>query len=381
MSDYYKTLGINKNASADQIKSAYRELVKKYHPDKYYGKPEYKEMNDKFREINEAYQVLSDTEKKQMYDQYGPAFEQAKQRGGAGGFEGFRDWAAYAEAMKQNGGAGFSGNGFDFGDLGDLGDILGNMFGFGNSQNTRNRRSSRGKDLHYQMEINFHEAIFGAEKEITLDKYNHCHECGGSGVAKDSKYKTCPTCRGAGRTARVQRTFFGDFQSVATCTKCTGQGKIPEKECPTCRGEGRIKEKKNIKIKIPAGIDDGQSINYHGQGEAGKGGVGNLYITFRVKPDPAFKRDGYNILTEKEISISQAVLGASVSIKTIDGDLSLKIPAGTKSGQVFKLKNRGIQHLNSRNRGDHLVVVDIKIPKSLSRKQRELFEELGRENS
>lgn len=377
---YYDILGINKNASADQIKSAYRELVKKYHPDKYYGKSEYKEMNDKFREINEAYQVLSDTEKKQMYDQYGPAFEQAKQRGGAGGFEGFRDWAAYAEAMKRNGG-GFSAGGFDFGDLGDIGDIFGDLFGFGGDSRARSKKASRGQDLHYEMEINFREAVFGEEKEITLDKFNKCYECGGSGVAKDSKYKTCPTCKGVGRTARVQSTFFGNFQTVSTCTKCGGQGKIPEKECSACRSEGRIRERKNLKIKIPAGIDDSQTIVLRGQGEAGEksGDTGDLYITFRVKPDPEFKRDGFDIVTEKEISISEAALGANIKIKTLEGEIVFKIPIGTKSGQVFKLKNRGIQHLNSRNKGNHLVTVDVKIPKNLSRKQKELLEELRKE--
>lgn len=378
MADYYKILGINKNASPDEIKRAYRELVQKYHPDKFYNKPEYQQMNDKFKEINEAYQVLSDVEKKQMYDQYGSSFEQAKQRGGAGGFEGFRDWAAYAEAMKNNGG-GFSAGGFDFGDLGDIGDIFGDLFGMGRSRSGRSS-TKRGKDLRYEMEISFQEAIFGAEKEIILDKFNICHECGGNGVDKNSKYTTCSTCHGRGQVARVQSTFFGNFQTVTTCAKCSGQGKIAEKECMICRGQGRIKAKKNIKIKIPAGIDDGQSINYAGQGEAGKGGVGNLYITFRVKPDPNFQRDGYNILTKKEISISQAVLGSKVNIKTIDGEVDLKIPPATISGQVFKLKNRGIQHLQSHHRGDHLVTIQIKIPKNLSRKQRELFEELSKEN-
>ena len=373
MSDYYKTLGINKSASADQIKSAYRELVKKYHPDKYYGKPEYKEMNDKFKEINEAYQVLADSEKKQMYDQYGPAFEQAKQRGGAGGFEGFRDYAAYAEAMK-NAGGGFSS---DFGDLGDLGDIFSSFFGGG----TRTRRSSarRGKDLHYQMEITFREAAFGAEKEIPLEKFNVCRECGGSGVDKNSKYNTCSTCGGAGRVNQRQRTFFGDFETVVSCSKCGGQGKIPEKECGHCRGEGRIKERKNVKIKIPAGINNEQTINYHSQGEAGKGGVGDLYITFNVKSDREFSRDGFDVLSEKNISISEAVLGDKVQINTLEGEVTLKIPNGTKSGQVFKLAGKGIQHLHGHGKGNQLVTINIKIPNNLSRKQRELLEELKKE--
>lgn len=377
MADYYKILGVSKNASIDEVKRAYRDSVRKYHPDNYYGKPEYQEMNDKFKEINEAYQVLSDPEKKQMYDQYGDAFEQARQRGGAGGFDGFRDWAAYAEAMKQNGGRGFSSDGFDFGDLGDLGDIFSSFFG--GSTKTRRGSARPGRDLHYQMEISFQEAVFGSEKEIVLDKFNLCQECGGNGVAKDSAYQTCSFCHGRGQITRVQSTFLGNFRTSSVCHKCNGQGKIPEKECLNCRGEGRIRQKKNLKIKIPPGIDNGQTINFQGQGEAGRGGVGNLYITFKVFPDSDFKRQDYDVLTEKEISISQAILGDKILIKTLDGQINLKIPAGTKSGQVFKLKNRGVQHLRGRGRGDHLITIFIKIPKNLNKKQKELIEKIKKE--
>lgn len=375
MADYYKILGISKNASPEEIKRVYRELVQKYHPDKYYGKPEYKEMNEKFKQINEAYQVLSDSTKRQMYDQYGSSFEQARARGGTGGFAGFdfRDFASYAEAMKNNGG-GFS---YDFGDF-DLGDIFSEFFGGG----TKTRRSSakRGKDLHYKMEITFREAAFGTEKEITLDKFNICRECGGSGVDKNSKYTTCSTCRGSGRLVQRQRTFFGDFQTVSTCPKCGGQGKIAEKECSACRGEGRVREKKNLKIKIQVGIDDGETINFRGQGEAGKAGnIGDLYITFSVQPDLEFKRKKYDILSEKEISISQAVLGAKVKIKTLEGEVILKIPTGMRSGQVFKLKGKGVPYIRGRGRGDQLVTINIKIPKTLTKKQKELLEELGKE--
>jgi len=384
--DYYKILGINKNASTEEIKKAYRQLVQKYHPDKFYGKAEYQEMNEKFKQINEAYQVLADLEKKQMYDQYGSAFEQAKQRGGAGGFEGFRDWASYAEAMKNGSGFGFgdfsSQGGQTSGwDMGDLGDILGDLFGFSGGSRSTSGRANRGKDLRFQMEISFQDAVFGAEKETSIDKFNICDNCNGKGVAKDSKYKTCSSCRGAGKTARVQSTFFGNFQTVSTCAKCGGEGKIPEKECLICHGEGRVRREKKLKIKIPAGINDGQTIVLRNQGEAGKKGVnnGDLYITFNIKPDPTFERNGFNILNEKEISISEAVLGAKIIIKTIEGDVTLKIPGGTKSGQIFKLKDRGIQHLNGRGKGDHLVTIKVKIPQHLSRKQKGLFEELKQE--
>lgn len=370
MADYYEILGVPRDASPEEIKRAYRELVQKYHPDKYYGKPEYEEMNEKFKKINEAYQVLSDPEKRRMYDQYGPAFEQVKASGGFTGFDGFRDWINWAEAMR-DAGEGFS---FDFG-LGDLEDLFSDFFSWG----IKTKKAKRGKDLHYEMEIEFREAVFGTEKEIILDKFNVCHGCNGSGVAKDSKYKTCPTCHGSGRITQRRKTFFGDLRTVTVCSRCGGEGKIPEKECPYCRGEGRIRERKSVKIKIPAGIDDGQTIRFRGLGEADKGGVGDLYITFRVRPDPVFKREKYNILTEKEISISQAVLGGKIKVETLDGEVYLKIPAGTKSGQVFRLRNKGVHYLTGKGRGDHLVKVNIKIPKTLTKKQKELFEKLKEE--
>jgi len=377
MADYYEILGVPKNASPEEIKRAYRELVQKYHPDKYYGKPEYKEMNEKFKQINEAYQVLSDPEKRKLYDQYGSSFEQARAAGGFAGFEGFRDWATWAEAMRDSG-QGFS---FDFGDFGfgDLGDIFSDFFGFGTT--TKARKTKRGRDLHYEMEISFREAVFGTEKEISLDKFNLCPNCHGSGVAKDSKFVTCPNCHGLGRLTRVQSTFFGQVRTTTTCSRCGGEGKIPEKKCPTCGGEGRVRERKTLKVKIPAGIDEGETIILRGQGEAGsKGGTpGHLYLTFHIKPDPIFKRKGFDILSEEEISISQAVLGAKVKIKTLEGEVILKIPPGTRSGQVFRLRGKGVPYLKRNGRGDQLVTINIKIPKTLSRRQKELLEELRNE--
>lgn len=382
MADYYKILGINKNASAEEIKAAYRELVKKYHPDKYYGKPEYQQMNEKFKEINEAYQVLSDLTKRQMYDQYGSAFEQTRAGTGAGDF-GFRDWATYAEAMKDifgdfstRGGSAFDGEDFGFGDLGD---IFSDFFGVGTR--TKTRRSSRGHDLQFQMEISFREAVFGAEKEIIFDKFDICSACGGSGVDKNSKYITCSSCRGSGKVRQVHQSFFGQFQMATTCPKCGGEGKISEKECRACGSDGRVRQRKNLKIKIPAGIDNNESIVLKGQGEAGKksGTAGHLYITFKVKPDPEFKRKAFDILSQKEISIAEAVLGGKVTIKTLDGEVDLKIPAGTKSGQVFKLRGKGVPRLPGGGRGDQLVTIEIKIPKHLTRRQKELLKELKKE--
>jgi len=229
--------------------------------------------------------------------------------------------------------------------------------------------------------IDFREAVFGAEKEISLDKFNLCSECRGSGVARDSKFTTCSHCRGSGQVSQVQSTFFGQFRTVTTCSKCGGQGKMPEKKCPECGGEGRLRQRKILKVKIPAGIDEGETIVLRGQGEAGVKGAtaGNLYLTFHIQPDPEFKRKGVDILSEKEISISQAVLGGKVKIQTLEGEVVLKIPAGTRSGQVFKLRGKGVPHLRGRGKGDQLVTINIKIPKTLTKRQKELLEELNKE--
>lgn len=376
MEDYYKILGVRRDASPEEIKRAYRELVQKYHPDKYYGKPEYKEMNEKFKKINEAYQVLSDPEKRRMYDQYGEAFEQVRQQGGFAGFEGFRDWINWAEAMKDSAQE-FS---FDFGDF-DFGD-LGNFFEdfFGVKTKTKSK-VKRGRDLYLKISLDFREAVFGTEKEISFDKLDLCSECQGTGIAKDSKFITCSNCHGSGSVTRIQSTFFGQIRTTTVCQKCRGEGKIPEKKCQICQGEGRVYKRKVLKVKIPAGINDGETIVLSGQGEAGiKGGPsGNLYLTIHVRPDPIFKRKGDDILSEEEISISQAVLGGKVKVKTLEGEVILKIPPGTKSGQVFRLKGKGVFHLKGKGRGDQLVTIHIKIPKTLTKRQKELLEELKKE--
>ncbi|MGC9048801.1 MAG: molecular chaperone DnaJ [Patescibacteria group bacterium] len=369
--DYYQILGLKKDASPEEIKRAFRELAQKYHPDKPGGSAE------KFKEINEAYQVLSDPEKRKLYDQYGETFEQARARGDFSGFEGFRDWAAWAEAMR---GAG-RGREFDFEDLGfDLEDLFSDFFSFGAGR-PRKARKKIGHDIEIEMLIDFHEAIFGTEREISLDKFIICPKCGGLGNEPASKLVICPKCKGSGQITQSQSTFFGVIRTVGTCPNCQGEGKVAEKKCSQCQGEGRIKKRQILKVKIPAGIDEGGIIKLSGQGGAGiKGGrSGDLYIHIRVRPDPFFRRKGFDLYSEEEISISQAVLGGKKTVKTIDGLVDLKIPAGTPSEQEFKLSGKGVPHLHGRGRGDQIIKIKIKIPKHLTKKQKDLLEKLGEE--
>lgn len=366
--DYYKILGINKSASEQEIKKAFRVLAQKYHPDKKGGDAE------KFKEVNEAYQVLSDTQKRKMYDQYGSAFEQAQSRGGFTGFEGFRDWANWAEAMR---GTGTRVNVEDLG-FSDLGDLFGDFFGFGR-RSTR-PRARQGRDISIELAVDFQQAVFGTEKSIKLERYVKCDKCKGAGIEPGSKLITCSHCQGSGQVVQERSTFFGSFRTASVCQECQGQGKMPEKKCQQCHGQGRARKSSNIKIKIPAGIDHGQSIRISGQGEAGEKGAspGDLYVTVLIRKHVEFKRQGYNIFYEKEISISMAVLGGRMEIKTIDGKVKLKIPAGTPSGQEFRLRGKGVPYLrNPKLRGDQIVKIKIKIPKHLNRKQKDLFKKLG----
>ncbi len=356
--DYYNVLGVSKGASQDEIKKAFRELAHKYHPDKQGGSA------DKFKEINEAYQVLSNPEKRQQYDQFGTTFEQAQGQGGFSGFDGFRDFSGFA-------------NGFDMGDLGD-------MFGFGDifgGGRKAKGRAGRGRDIEVEMEIDFREAVFGAEKVLDLYKPSACKNCGGSGADPKSKISTCAKCGGAGRVQVVQRTFLGNIQSVSTCPDCGGEGKKAERECPNCHGNGVISDSKKLKIKIPAGVDNGQTIKISGEGEAGKRGgrAGDLFVTFRVRPDRELRRKDNDILTILELSFSQAALGEKIEIETLDGKIKLTVPAGTQSGQIFRLKGRGVPQLGGYGRGDHLVEIKVLTPANLTRRQKELLEELARE--
>ncbi|MFA6145716.1 MAG: molecular chaperone DnaJ [Patescibacteria group bacterium] len=376
MADYYKTLGVEKGASEDEIKKAYRQAAQKYHPDKPGGNAE------KFKEISEAYQTLSDPEKRKLYEEYGSAFKNAKTQGGFSGFDNFRDFASYAEAMKNQGERGNAYGGEDFG-FGDLGDIFNSFFGGGfNRASSHSRRESpSGRNIEIEITVNFFESVFGIEKDIEFEKYVKCEKCNGNGLEPGSKFSTCKTCGGRGQVIKTQSTFLGTFQSAEICPSCHGEGQNAEKKCSHCRGEGRVKQYSKIKIKIPAGISSGQTIRLSGQGEAGKknGRAGDLYVRIKVISDNRFNRQGDDILSEKEISVSQAILGGVVEVETIDGMIKLKVAPGTSSGQEIRLKGRGVVHLNSHGRGDHIVTIKIQIPKSLTRKQKDILETLSKE--
>ncbi|HOZ36318.1 MAG TPA: molecular chaperone DnaJ [bacterium] len=366
--DYYEVLGVSKGASQEEIKKAFRKLAHEHHPDKASGN------EAKFKEINEAYHVLNNPEKRKQYDQFGQTFGSTGGQGnGAGGF----NWQDFTRQAGGQGGfntGGFSFNGEEF----DLGDIFGEFFGGGRSRQNRSTRSSRGSDLEYNMEISLKESAFGAEKIISLEKQSVCEQCKGKGYDSSAKLENCKTCGGRGRVVGQQRTIFGVYQSEQLCSDCEGSGKKPDKVCGICNGSGRVAKEKQLKIKIPAGIDNGQSIKLSGEGEAGEKGAsaGDMYITFKIRPEKGFKRQGDDILTVKEINIVQAALGDKVEVETLDGWVNLKIPPGTQSGKVFKLSDKGIQRLHGRGRGDQMVEIIVKTPENLTHQARDLMEEL-----
>ncbi len=345
--DYYSVLGVDKNANQEEIKKAFRKKAHEYHPDK--GGDE-----KKFTEINEAYQILGKADKRAQYDQFGSsAFS-----GGSGqGFSGFS-------------GAG----GINFEDLGDMFGGFGDMFGF----NTNSRRSSQekgGRDLELLVNLDFNEAVFGVEKEINYQRQTICSTCHGQG---GSDLKTCQTCNGQGRVTQVQRTILGNIQMQSVCPDCKGKGQKPSKICSDCRGSGLSQEKMKFKVKIPAGIDDGESIRLSGKGEAANNGqTGDLYLRIKVKPHDEFVRQGSDIKSQEFINFSQAAGGGKIEVKTVHGLINLKIPEGTKSETIFRLKNKGLSRVNGRSFGDHYVLIKIKIPKGLNRKQKNLLEELN----
>ena len=360
--DYYDILGVPKSSSADDIKKAFRKKAHEFHPDKGNGNAE------KFKEVNEAYQVLSDAQKRQQYDQYGQTFDQAARNGG--GFQGQGNPFGGFDF-----GGGFSNGGVEF----DLGDIFGDIFG---GQSQRSSRRSRGIDLEMGLTINFEEAVFGVEKQITLEKKDACKTCGGSGAAPGAKVITCPKCHGQGQIRTTRRTIFGNIASAQGCDRCEGTGKVPEVACKTCGGSGSLRQEKTISIKIPAGIDNGQRVRVQGEGEAGYRGSepGDLYLLIRVMPHKEFTRDGFNLLKELPVSFTQASLGAKVIVKTLDGDIELKIPGGTQAGTVFKVKDKGVPHVNNPSRrGDLLITARVIVPKKLSKKEKELLKQLAEE--
>jgi len=369
--DYYQILGVSKSASQDEIKKAFRKLAHEYHPDKKSGN------EAKFKEINEAYQVLGNEEKRKQYDQFGQTFNNASGFSGGQGFGGF-NWQDFARASGQGGfnSGNFSFNGEEF----DLGDLFGDLFGGARSRSRAKQKV--GEDIQIQLAIDFKEAIFGAEKIIVLDKQDVCDKCTGSGAEPGSKIITCPECHGRGKKQQTQQTFFGVFATEVICQTCDGTGKKPEKFCNRCHGQGRVRNKREIKITIPAGIDENQEIKIAGQGHVGPKGTsaGNLYVSFQIRPDRKFIRQGQNILTKINLNIVQASLGDKVEVETVDGPVILKIPESTESGKIFILKDKGVPELNRPSRrGDMLVEVFVKTPSRLSRKAKKILEELKEE--
>ncbi len=354
--DYYKTLGVEKNASQDEIKKAFRKQAHKYHPDKSSGN------EDKFKEANEAYQVLGDEQKRGQYDQFGSSFNGAAGQGGQGGQE-F---------------GGFSSQGFNvnMNDLGDMFSGFGDIFGGFNNQ--KSHQPQQGADIQLIVQINFKDAVFGTEKEIKFEKAVKCDKCDGNGAEPGSKINKCTTCGGSGRVTRVQRSILGNIQVQAVCEDCHGEGETFTKKCTKCHGNGAVREIVKLKTKIPAGINDDEVIRLTGQGEAGIKGAsaGDLYIRVKITPSVKFNRQGYDIHSTREISFSQAALGDKINIETVEGEVKLKIPAGTQSSTVFKLKSKGVVRLRGRGKGDHLVEVKIKTPDYLSKQQKKIFEEL-----
>lgn len=357
--DYYGVLGIGKNATDAEIKSAYRKLAKKYHPDL---NPGNKEAEEKFKEVNEANDVLSDPQKRQRYDQFGFAGVDPN----------------YAAA--NGGGAGGFGGGFGGVDLGDIfGDIFGGGFGggfsgFGGGSSTRTANAPRkGHDIQASVILTFEEAAHGCSKKITINRQDTCPDCGGTGAAKGTSPETCPDCGGRGYVVTQQRTPFGVMQSQQPCSHCGGRGTIIRNPCKTCRGTGKTAARKSLEINIPAGIDDDQNIALRGQGDAGSNGgpAGDVIVHVTVKADPMFERDGYDVTIHVPITFSQAVLGDDVEVPTVDGRIVQHIPEGTQSGTKFRLRGQGIQYLNGRGRGDQYVIVDVEIPKKVTRAQRE----------
>ena len=353
--DYYEVLGVAKGASEEELKKAYRKMAKKYHPDM---NPGDKEAEARFKEVNEAYEVLSDPEKRSRYDQFGHA------------------------GVDPNFGAGGGYGGFDMGDI-DLGDIFGSFFGggfgggFGGQQ--RANAPQKGESLRASLTITFEEAAFGCEKEIDLTRTEGCEVCHGTGCQPGTTAETCPDCRGAG-VVRIQRGGGGfAFSTTAPCAKCRGTGKLIHSPCKDCGGNGSVRRKKRISVTIPAGIDDGQAVSLRGQGNAGRNGgpAGDLIVGIRIKPHSKFQREGTTVMYEQPVSFYQAAMGAELEIPTIDGKVKYNLPAGTQTGTTFRLRGKGIPELRGRGRGDQYVTVKVQVPTSLTAEQKEALNAFG----
>ncbi|MEI6296454.1 MAG: molecular chaperone DnaJ [bacterium] len=359
-SDYYKILGVEKNATKDEVKKAFHKLAHKHHPDKKGGDEK------KFKEINEAYQVLSDDSKRSQYDTYGSnAFSGGA---GQGGYSGFNNAGGFdfSDIFRQAGG----GQGFE---SSNVEDIFENFFGGGRSQRTKARR---GRDISIDLLITFKESIFGVEKKVSINKVGNCDACGGSGAKPGTSMVKCKNCNGKGKISETKRSFFGSFSTERVCEVCLGQGESPKESCIKCGGEGVLKKNEEINIKVPAGIQAGEMIRFSGRGEAVPGGnSGDLYVKIHIEKDRVFRRDGYNLVMDLEIKLTDSLLGANYNISTLDGDVNLNIPSGISHGEVLKIKNKGV-FIDKIKRGDVWVNIKIKIPKNISKSDIELIKKL-----
>ena len=357
--DYYEVLGVAKGASEDEIKKAYRQMAKKYHPDL---NPGDKEAEARFKEVNEAYEVLSDSQKKARYDQYGHAG--VDPNFGAGGYQGY---------------------GFDGMDI-DLGDIFSSFFGGGGARRSNPNAPRRGSDVSASVVISFEEAARGCKKQVDVRLVDTCSDCRGSGAAKGSAPKPCPACNGTGQERRQQRTPFGVIQTQSVCSRCRGKGKIIDKPCSTCSGTGQVRRPSSVGINIPAGIADGQVITIRGKGNAGTNGgpAGDLEIQVAVRPHPVFEREGYDVHCELPLTFAQMALGAEVQVPTLDGNVPYTVREGTQPGETFRLKGKGFPYINGRGRGDEVVRVTVEVPKNQTSEQKKLlhaFEESHGDNN
>lgn len=356
--DYYEVLGVEKTASDDEIKKAYRKMAKKYHPDL---NPGDKDAEAKFKEVGEAYEVLSDKQKRARYDQFGHAGVDPSYGGGQGGY------ARYQQ--------------YDHGDFGDFGDIFGDIFsgfGFGGATKTRNPSGPiRGNDTQVRIQLTFMEAAKGCKKEIPIQRLERCADCGGTGAKAGTQPETCPDCGGTGQVRVQQRSPFGVIQTVKPCSRCGGKGKVINDPCKACGGMGKIRHNRKITVDIPAGINDGQTFVVRGQGDDGSNGgpTGDLNVTVSVREDPIFQRDNFDVWVDIPITYAQAVLGDEITVPTIDGKVSYTVPEGTQPGTTFRLRNKGITYVNGKGRGDQYVRVSIEVPTNLTGKQKDMLRE------
>lgn len=368
--DYYKILGVSKDATDDELKKAFRKLAKENHPDAQHDEASKKQAEIKFKEINEAYSVLSDKTKRAQYDRFGSNFEQAG-FGGQGGY--------YSNGF---GGFDFSGFGNGMGVDIDLDDILGSVFGggFGGGFNSSKKQGpTKGADLRYNMNISFEEAAFGTTKQINITRNEKCSTCSGSGAKPGTNPVTCDKCSGKGKVQTTQNTIMGTFSTVKTCDKCSGTGKVIPTPCETCSGKGTIRKTRKIDIKIPAGIDNGQAISLRGEGDAGKKGgpAGDLFVVVNVLSHPVFKRKGYDIYADIKVPYTKLVLGGTIKVPTLEEDSEINIPEGTQVGSTFKLKDKGIPNIHGKGRGNVEYTINVDIPKRLNDKQREILKQFA----